>query len=174
MLLNLMLGPLRGQAAPIPRRKFPHSDDAWRHPLRREFPAWQSSPSSSRGRIRGSQLDDYSRCCDTPPFDAFTGTNPLERICSGAFQAARRIIQSPAPTRGTLSQMICRDCAALEAMMCVRLPKNFVRCTVPRMIPIIRAKKQNYSFAIDLAHISFAKFGWLSVAPTRNDVSDAP
>jgi hypothetical protein len=38
------------------------------------------------------------------------------------------------------------------------------------MIPIIRTKKQNYCFAIDLAHISIAKFGWLRVAPTRNDV----
>jgi hypothetical protein len=38
------------------------------------------------------------------------------------------------------------------------------------MIPIIRTKKQNYRFALDLAHISIAKLGWLSVAPTRNDV----
>jgi hypothetical protein len=38
------------------------------------------------------------------------------------------------------------------------------------MIPFIRTKKQNYRFAIDLAHISIAKFGWLGVAPTRNDV----
>jgi hypothetical protein len=57
--------------------------------------------------------------------------------------------------------MICRDCAALEAGMCVRLPKNFVQRAVPRTNLIIRTKKQNYCFAIDLAHISIAKLGWL-------------
>jgi hypothetical protein len=72
---------------------------------------------------------------------------------------------SAALTRGTLLPMICRDCAAFEARMCVRLPKNFVRHAVPRTNPIIRTKRQNYCFAIDLAHISIAKSVWLRVAP---------
>ena len=100
----------------------------------------------------------------------FTGTNPFERICSGASRTARRMNRSVVLTRGTLSPMICRDCDTFKTGMCARLPKDFVQQAVPRTNPIVRTKKQNYSFAIDLAHISIAKFGWLSVAPTHDDV----
>jgi hypothetical protein len=127
-------------------------------------------PHVSRGRIHGPQLDDYSRCCDTPPVDFFTGTNPLERIGSAVPETARRINQSTRLTRGTQLPMICRDYAAFEAPMCECLLKNFVRPSIPRTNPIIRTKKQNYRFAIDLAHISIAKLGWLRVAPTHKDV----
>ena len=43
------------------------------------------------------------------------------------------------------------------------------RARFQERILIIHAEKQNYTFAIDLAHISIAKFGWLRVAPTHND-----
>ena len=54
------------------------------------------------------------------------------------------------------------------------LSKNILRPAIPRRKLIMHAKKQNYSFAIDLAHISVAKYGWLCVAPTRNEVRYAP
>src|ERR1700686_4645971 len=45
---ELLLGPLRVQASPVPRRKFPHPDDAKRHQRRREFRTWSQSPSRTR------------------------------------------------------------------------------------------------------------------------------
>jgi hypothetical protein len=102
--------------------------------------------------------------------DVFTGTNPLERISFHAPDTARQMNQSARLTRRALPPMICRYCAAFEAVMRACFSKNFVRPPVPRTNPIIRTKKQNYSFAIDLAHISIAKFGWLCVTPTHNDV----
>ena len=125
----------------------------------------------SRGRIHGSQLDDYSqRCCDTSPLDVFTGTNPFERIRSAVPATARRINRSARLTRGTMLAMICRDYAAFEFNMRACLSRNFVRPAVPRTDPLSRTKKQNYNSAIELAHISIAKLGWLCIAPTHNDV----
>jgi hypothetical protein len=86
---------------------------------------------------------------------------------STVLETARRINQSIRLTRGTQLPMICRDCAAFEALMRACLLKNFVRPSIQRTNPIIRKKKQNYRFAIDLAHISIAKLGWLRVAPTH-------
>jgi hypothetical protein len=54
--------------------------------------------------------------------------------------------------------------------MCACVSKNFVWPGFPRTNSIIRAEKQNYNSAIELAHISIAKFGWLSVTQSRSAV----
>src|ERR1700722_17437118 len=107
-----------------------------------------------RGRIHGSPLDDYSQCCcDTPPLDVFSGTNPLARISFHVPDPARQINQSARLTRGTLSAMICRDCAAHKAALRARVAENFVRDAIHGMKLIIRAQKQKHSFPIS-RHIS--------------------
>ena len=121
---------------------------------------------------RGSQSPNCTRAVDRsadrsltnirsavvthPPFAVSREQMHPNGFCSGFPEPARR---TATLTRETLLASMCRYCAVFKAALRAHLAEISVRPVIRRTNPIIHMKKQNYSFAIDLAHISIAKLG---------------